>query len=288
MDIAFAVDETYAEHAQVAMESVLECHPGRDGIVFWLLTTDDVAKTRSGHLGRQLDGRAELRLLTCGDEFRSLPVAEPDWLDYLSPGMYLRLLLPELVGDGPRRLLYLDADTAACGDLAPLWTVPLDEQLVPLDEQLVPLHEQLVLGAVRDAYNPTLDAQGGIPGAGPDVDGGAAYFNSGMLLINLAAWRAQDVTGRCLDYLAANASRLRFPDQDALNLAASGRWLRLPHRWNHMRSYDLEPGPDAPWPDTDVRIMHFAGRRKPWTEGFRPGHRLARYRRLAAAVAAYA
>ncbi|WP_212831322.1 glycosyltransferase family 8 protein [Catellatospora sp. TT07R-123] len=274
MDIAFAVDETYAEHAQVAMESVLECHPGRDGIVFWLLTTDEVVKTRRGHLERQLAGRAGLHLLTCGDEFRGLPLAEPDWLDYLSPGMYLRLLLPDLIGDGPRRLLYLDADIAVCGDLAPLWTVPLGGGTV--------------LAAVRDAYNATMDAQGGIPGAGADVDGGAPYFNSGMLLIDPAAWRAADVTRRCLDYLVANAPALRFPDQDALNLAAAGHWLRLPHRWNHMRSYDLEPGPDAPWPDTDVRIMHFAGRRKPWSEGFRPGHRLARYRRLAEAVAAYA
>ena len=46
MDIAFAFDEYYADHAQVAMESVLESHEHRSDITFWLLTTDAVAEQR--------------------------------------------------------------------------------------------------------------------------------------------------------------------------------------------------------------------------------------------------
>ncbi|GAA2356028.1 glycosyl transferase family 8 [Catellatospora methionotrophica] len=271
VDIAFAFDETYADHARVALESILDSRQ-HDDVTYWLLTTDQVAKEYERPLRRQLAGRGSLRLLTTGDAFRSLPVAEHEALAWLSPGMYLRLLLPELIGDGPARLLYLDSDIHVCGDLSPLWQVPLDG--VPL-------------AAVRDAFGDRFDAFGGIPGSGPEHPADAPYFNSGVMLMNLAHWRATQVTERCLDYLAANADRLRFPDQDALNLVAYQRWLRLPPRWNNMASFLLEPMDEAQRGEQDVRVMHFAGPRKPWTEGFRPGFRLQRHHTLAARVAAF-
>ncbi|GIG02971.1 glycosyltransferase family 8 protein [Catellatospora citrea] len=271
MDIAFAFDEAYADHAQVAVESLLDCHSGRADITCWLLTTTDVAKEREPALRRQFAGRARLRLLTTGDDFRALPVVDEEWLAYVSTGMYLRLLLPDLIGDQARRLLYLDADVQVCGDLTPLWEVDLGDA---------------PLAAVRDAFTATFATHGGVPGAGAEHDPDAPYFNSGVLLMNLPVWRRERVSARCLAYLADHADRLRFPDQDALNLVAYGTWLRLPHRWNNMRSFLLEQQPRPA--DPDVRIMHFAGPRKPWTEGFRPGFRQDRHHALAARVAAFA
>ncbi|MEV4413037.1 glycosyltransferase family 8 protein [Catellatospora sp. NPDC049609] len=270
MDIAFAFDEAYAEHVQIAVESVLDSHPGPHEPTFWLLTTAAVAKEREPSLRRQLAGRARLRLLTTGDEFRALPVVDEEWLAYVSAGMYLRLLLPDLVGPEVSRLLYLDVDVQVCGDLSPLWQVALGEA---------------PLAAVRDAFTATFATHGGVPGAGPEHDPAAPYFNSGVLLMNLPVWRRERITARCLAYLAAHAGRLRFPDQDALNLVAYGQWLRLPHRWNNMRSFALEESADT---GHDTRIMHFAGPRKPWTEGFRPGFRYERHQALAARVAPYA
>ncbi len=269
MDIAFAFDEAYAEHVQVAVESVLDCHPGSPGLTFWLLTTEAVAKEREPALRRQLAGRGRLRLLTTGDEFRALPVVGEEWLSYVSAGMYLRLLLPGLVGPDVARLLYLDVDVQVSGDLTPLWQLGLGDA---------------PLAAVRDAFTATFATHGGVPGAGPEHDPDAPYFNSGVLLMNLPVWRRDRISAKCLTYLAAYADRLRFPDQDALNLVAYGRWLRLPHRWNNMRSFLLEQTPDTPH---DTRVMHFAGPRKPWTEGFRPGFRHERYQALAARAAAY-
>lgn len=275
MDIAFAFDETYADHAQVAIETVLETQPCRDDLTLWLLTSQVVADKRAASLRRQLAGRARLRLLTTGDEFRALPRSMHEELTYLSAGMYLRLQLPHLV-DGPQRLLYLDVDVQVCADLSPLWEVAMGDD-VPL-------------AAVRDGLCDTLGANGGTPGLDERHDPQAPYFNSGVLLINLPVWRRQQVTEQCLAYLAEHDGRLRYPDQDALNLATYGRWLRLPHCWNHMQSYRMEPAykdydPTAVW---DMRIMHFAGTRKPWTGDFLPGARQERYRSLLRKVHAFA
>ncbi|MBB5866746.1 UDP-D-galactose:(glucosyl)LPS alpha-1,3-D-galactosyltransferase [Allocatelliglobosispora scoriae] len=269
MDIAFAFDEHYADHAQVAMESVLDSQAPRDDLTFWLLTTAQVVQDRADHLHRQLDGRAKLHLLAADDGYRALPrSASPD-ISYITPGMHLRLLLPDLVASHTQRLLYLDCDLMVAGDLSPLWELPLGDA---------------PLAAVRDANITVFADQGGVPGATP-ADDDAPYFNSGVLLMNVPAWRQQRVTEQCLTYLIEQESVLRLPDQDALNLVVARRWVHLDGKWNNMKSWFLE-APDAV--PQDVRIMHFAGRNKPWNEGFYPGFRQARWRALAARVAACA
>jgi lipopolysaccharide biosynthesis glycosyltransferase len=270
MDVAFAFDEGYAEYAQVAMESLLETHRRREDLTVWALVPDIVLRERGDWLRRQFAGRATLTLLNTGDGFRDLPVSRGEEQDYISNAMHLRLFLPQLIPARVRRLLYLDCDLLVAGDLSPLWRVPLRDA---------------VLAAVQDAWVRTFADFNGLPG-GQAYDPGSEYFNSGVLLINMRAWREQDITGRCLTYLAAHAHELRLPDQDALNLAAHDRWVRLPKRWNHMSSWRLEPTEPEYEPE-EARVMHFAGSRKPWTEGFRPGFRYDRYQRLMSDVLAY-
>ncbi|HCT76834.1 MAG TPA: hypothetical protein DGT23_09650 [Micromonosporaceae bacterium] len=265
MDIAFAFDEGYADHVPVAVESVLECHPGREDLTLWLLTTAGVKAARERELHRQVDGRAQLRLMTAGEEFRSLGTPVREVFQYISTGMYLRLLLPGRLPSNVERVLYLDTDVLVEGDLSPLWEMALG---------------QAPLAAVRDHFTGTINARGGVPGAPPELDGSAPYFNSGVLLIQTRAWRELEVTKRCLDYLDQQRERLRLPDQDALNLVTHGRWVELEGKWNNHVSWW---NPDAP-PD-DVRVMHFLGPKKPWHDDFQFAAYRERYIRLRARVA---
>jgi UDP-D-galactose:(glucosyl)LPS alpha-1,3-D-galactosyltransferase len=116
-----------------------------------------------------------------------------------------------------------------------------------------------------------------------DLD--AAYFNSGVLLVNAPRWRQLRMSEACFEYLSLCSGRLRFPDQDALNVAAYGRWLRLGREWNHMKSWRLEPDSEFLDREPAGRIVHFAGPWKPWKPesdgGLRAGARRARYDALA-------
>lgn len=47
------------------------------------------------------------------------------------------------------------------------------------------------------------------------------YFNSGVLLFNLAVWRENKLTQKIADYIRDNVARLRFCDQEALNIFLS-------------------------------------------------------------------
>jgi UDP-D-galactose:(glucosyl)LPS alpha-1,3-D-galactosyltransferase len=190
----------------------------------------------------------------------------------ISAGTYLRLQLPDLLPPEVERVLYLDCDVLCAGDLSPLWEVPLGEAPV---------------AAVRDAFTRTIDDRGGVPGAGPDFDAKAAYFNSGVLLIHAPVWRERSVTEQCLKYLWQQRGQLRLADQDALNLATYGQWIRLERKWNNMMRWLNEPTLQEQLID-DVRMIHFAGPKKAWKPDFPPGVLRDRYLDLTSRVSAFA
>ena len=135
----------------------------------------------------------------------------PPWLPLAT---LFRLTLPDLLTELDRTI-YLDADIVVLESLSALWRCDLGEA---------------VLGAVRDAVSPWAAGPIGTHwrdlGLAPD----APYFNAGVLLISLSAWRKEQVVQGAADILRAKA--LVYGDQDALNAVTQGRWQELPRRWN--------------------------------------------------------
>lgn len=167
----------------------------------------------------------------------------------------LRRIQVPLVLRHYERILYLDADTLAVSALPPLNSVDL---------------AQRPFAASRDAFVHTWEHDGGIPGAiGRATE---TYFNAGVLLIDPPVWEKEDLTRRAFAYLSENSNRLRYYDQDALNVAASGNWSELPEAWNHMHSWDIED---------DIRgkatILHTSGELKFWHSDFPAGTRRSTY-----------
>ena len=63
-------------------------------------------------------------------------------------------------------------------------------------------------------------------------DAGEPYFNSGMILIDMARWRERNCEQRVLDVLARWGHELPWMDQDALNIALRGEVRFLDLVWN--------------------------------------------------------
>ena len=62
----------------------------------------------------------------------------------------------------------------------------------------------------------------------------ARYANSGVLLMDVARWRAEDVASRCVAAASDPALQAGYVrnDQSALNIALAGRWTELSPVWN--------------------------------------------------------
>ncbi|MCP9818864.1 hypothetical protein KBZ18_05090 [Synechococcus sp. Cruz-9H2] len=162
---------------------------------------------------------------------------------------YQKLMLGDWLPRDVDRVLWLDADLLVLDDPGRLAHVP---------------DPGIVAAAVIDPRVPRLASRFGVAGwevLGMNPD--APYFNAGVMAINLAHWRRENVGGRCLAYLERFADGVSFWDQEALNaVLCQGLWQPLPVRWNVHPS--LAPIPGSPAPPHPA-VIHFSGRLKPWT-----------------------
>ncbi len=179
--------------------------------------------------------------------------------NFLSPASLYRLLLGELLPPELSRILYLDADTITLSSVASVYASELSGAVV---------------GAVRDAGHPWAAVPFGPLWRPLGLSPASAYFNSGVLLIDLNSWRASSVGDKCLDLL--RRTNLHFGDQDALNVILEGQWLELSRRWNlqtaDVRGYSLAWAhwrQDVEDAIRDPSVIHFTERNKPWNAGSR-------------------
>jgi lipopolysaccharide biosynthesis glycosyltransferase len=164
-----------------------------------------------------------------------------------SVATYGRLLAPELVAAD--RCLYLDCDTLPrqCPSVLLAGPFAAGNPVLAVRNQNAP--------TFGDAHPLTRLAAWGVPPATP-------YFNAGMLVLNLQAWRAERAAEACLEL--ARREPLPYHDQDAINRHFLGRVGDLDPQWNRQTS-----GAVPDWNQT--AIVHYVGRSKPWNAHYPDG-----------------
>ena len=176
----------------------------------------------------------------------------PKW-GRMSLTTYHKLTLEEWLPSRVKKVIWLDADLLVLGDLARLWEANLGSHLaLAAQDILVPyVSSRFGIAAYRELG---LTRQ-------------ARYFNAGVMLIDVARWRRDEVAAHAFDYLRRYHDRVFFWDQEALNAVLAGQWEVLDPRWNwnplidrlSARKRALDKTMCDPW------IIHFIGNLKPWT-----------------------
>ena len=245
VNILMCTNALFLQHAAVCLASLLATNPG---FFFNIVIVGRVTET--------LDEAKLRRSLTCFPNHRvTFQSFSPpaDLLLPLVPGShytidtYTRIWLGDFFPADVSRVLYLDADIVVEGDIASLWNTDLDGCL---------------MGAVDI---PGSDQ--GVRRLGMRMEDG--YFNAGMLLIDVAQWRATRAEQSILDYINAYPERLEY-DQDALNACFRFRTKRLDYKWNVIRPFFREPlalplpRPEIEAVRRDAIVIHFNGGSKPW------------------------
>ncbi|MEI6239037.1 MAG: glycosyltransferase family 8 protein [Planctomycetia bacterium] len=134
---------------------------------------------------------------------------------YLKAPTLYRLLLGDLMPGNVDRVIYVDADTIIRRDITDLW------------EENLAGHST---AAVMDPVIPWAACPDGLPWQELSLPPDAAYFNAGMMVIDLGRWRRERIGQKALAFLRTH--RLPHADQGGLNAALSGQWKRLEPSWN--------------------------------------------------------
>ena len=239
---------SYLPGLLVTFHSLLR-HLGQDWAADFRLLADDLDERHVQTLHRVLR--------STGRDY-TLEVIRPDIRAYENlPGLYgsrltyERLRVQRLVAG--ERALYVDSDVVVTRDVSRLAALPWsgDSVLYAVNDARIPVvshvYERLPLDAL------------GIPADAP-------YFNSGLLWINLEAWRRLGIEDACFEYIARYPDRLALHDQTALNAVLWRRWTPLEKAWN-LAPEDIM-APLVPYPvfrRRDVNV-HYIGQEKPWRE----------------------
>ena len=165
--------------------------------------------------------------------------------------MYARLLLDRLLPAGIARAIYLDCDTLVLAPIERLASWDLEGKTIGVVSD--PLRMVNMLG--RDISHKT--------GIFESTD---AYFNSGVLLIDLARFAAANVSRRIEEFRRTGILEKLYFDQDMLNLIFRADWTELPWRFNVM-------DPRVAHQSMHPYILHYTGRARPWHLYSTVGHR---------------
>lgn len=233
--MVLACDGRYLPYALFAAARLAALHPDRDF---------DICLCALGEALTVPPSLEPLRLRVCTIETGGALAALP--LDARrTEAAYLRLALPAAFAADYRRLLYLDSDVfPQGGDWRALLSLDIGGRAV---------------AAVRDNLQwrsprrrPLQFRKLGLAAA--------PYFNSGLLLIDVAAFNAQAILERCLALAQARPDRLIGIDQELLNAVLHGDWAEISPRWNwqYTRASMLFEAMEG------AHLVHFIGGKKPW------------------------
>jgi len=254
ISVTCAADDAFAMPLAVALRSALDTLSEPHVIEAYVLDGGISAANRQ-RLERSLDSpRIELRFIAPSLQ----TLAGIGHRGRVSHTTYFRILAPELLPASVSRVIHLDADVRVMADLARLWAEP---------------QRGLPVLAVRDAGAPTVSSPRGLLnyrelGLAPRL----AYFNAGVMTLDLALWREEQLAGQLLRYLERHAHAVRWWDQDALNAVLAGRWGELDPRWNQIpQCWEPAAGDTDPFTTAlrelvirDPWIVHYSTGSKPW------------------------
>lgn len=262
-----AADNLYAMPLAVTVRSALENLKSDQQVILFILDGGIKDRNKRKILNSLSSEKCEVTFLSVsgslveGVENRHFETGTK----HLPIVAYYRLLIPDLLPDHYEKVVYLDCDLVVKGDLGQLWQINLEE------------HYAL---AVQDMWTHSVSHPAGLLNyQALGIPSDAKYFNSGVLVINLKKWRADQISAKAIDYLQHNREYVRWHDQDVLNALLAGQWGELDPRWNvniFLFSGDSaqknSPFSDDVYNDIirDPYIIHFTSGDKPWVSPHAP------------------
>lgn len=244
-------DNLYAQHLGVMLTSMLENTSSQNRIEIFII--DGGISGQNKEFLNSIVAKHGRRI-----NYLSLNPERYEGLEarsYFSLVTYFRLFIPELMDLSVEKVIYLDCDLIVRGDIAKLWDIDIGSHFV---------------AAVEDAGNENMGDEGLALKKNLHIPIKFCYFNAGVLVINLAAWRIHNIGPKICDFIRANSEKISFCDQDGLNAVLFNQWRRLPVQWNVQTDFyellhekrilraDLLQALQNP------QIVHYSTKSKPW------------------------
>ena len=214
LHIAFCVNDNYVSYISVTIKSIVENNQQHDIYIHVLI--DKISVTDRVRLTKTIHGYNNVKLnIHLVDDKAIKGLKTGVWTIYT----WYRVLLPAILPERVKRVLYLDADTLVVTDLQELFSLDMVDKSIAASIDVQSLDNRAF---DRCGYEP--DKQ---------------YVCAGVLLMNLDYWRKNDLSNKLIDWAIHNHECIMFPDQDAINYICQDSKIVLPLRYGILNVFFL-------------------------------------------------
>ncbi|WP_203457015.1 glycosyltransferase family 8 protein [Paenibacillus tepidiphilus] len=183
--------------------------------------------------------------------FRDAPV-----IKHYSKEMYYRILAYKFLPEEMDTILYLDPDIIIINEIRSLYETDISQALFA-----EAYHDRLSVKEINRLRLRPYDIE--------------AYYNSGVLLMNLALQRQRIDEREVFAFVEENKLRLILPDQDIINALYAKEIVKVDEvRFNYDPRYYFyyklasNGRVDMDYVVKHSSIIHFCGRKKPWNKNY--------------------
>ncbi|WP_125589316.1 glycosyltransferase family 8 protein [Companilactobacillus jidongensis] len=239
--IFYSINDKYVPYLSVSIESIIE-NASDDNIYRIKILYQKLSKGSIKELSKLNRNNVKIEFISMDEDFTEKMGSEHTKLrgDYFTYTIYFRLFIAEMF-DELDKAIYLDADTVVNCDIADFYHIDLQGNLLAAAPDTFATDNPETVKYVQDAL--------GIP-----IN---KYFNSGVLLMDLAQFREIKFASRFLKFLNTYQLDVLAADQDYLNLMAFGHVLPLERIWNATPTIQKVD-------DSNPQIIHYCLFYKPW------------------------
>lgn len=237
--IFFALDDNYVPFFAVSLKSLV-LNASKEYFYRIHVLNDGISEDNKAELRKHLSENSELIFDDVSPYVEKIKERLSATLrDYYTPSIFYRIFISALYPEY-EKAIYLDCDITVVGDISVLYNVDLGDKILGV----VP--DDIIAGAkeFRDYAE---------KGIGIKYD---RYFNSGVLLMNLDAYKREQIREKFVYYLVKYNFESAAPDQDYLNALCKDRVMYLERGFDRMSTDEDYDG--------KLYIIHYNNFRKPW------------------------
>ena len=216
---AYSADDKYAHYLGIAMKSLVDSQSEFDSIHVIVMDCgiSDDNKQRLESIAN--DAGSEITFVDMRNQLKNLNLnlGDREWF----VAAYARLFLADIVPEKYDRVLYCDCDTIVKGSLKGLWDIEFKDELIAGVQDTVDKYFLKVIG----------------------LQAGVKYINTGVLLVNLKAWREENIKEEFKEIIKRFNGNVPHHDQGIINCASQSRRVIVPIKYNltsNNYSFDAE------------------------------------------------
>ncbi len=213
MNIIFSSDDNYAPLLGVAIYSLLENNKSYKGKINIYILDRNISKINKERMN-SVASPYESKIYFINTEEIHKKLCEYINLEVRSMATWYRIFLPTLLSTSIKKVIYMDCDSYINASIIDLWNVNLDGYDI---------------AGVLDTISHENKAAIGL-------NHNDAYFNAGLLVINLEKWREDNLQQKMIDFIVEKEGKVTYHDQGTINAVCTHKKVIHP-KFNAMTPF---------------------------------------------------